>query len=92
VLRRAGIQRQFKRPLGWRSPKGVAWLQPEQAFAVFAAADDIDSEFGLFLRVLCYTGVSVGDGLSVTRSPRSTSPGSKFTCPRPRTPMRGACA
>jgi len=36
VLRRAGIQRQFKRPLGWRSPKGVAWLQPEQAFAVFA--------------------------------------------------------
>jgi integrase len=66
VLRRAGIQRQFKRPLGWRSPKGVAWLQPEQAFAVFAAAEAIEAEFGLFLRTLCYTGMRLGEATSVT--------------------------
>src|SRR5262249_38955307 len=30
VLRRAGTQKTFKRPLGSRSPKGVSWLQPEQ--------------------------------------------------------------
>ena len=71
VLRRAGIERRFKRPLGWKSPKGVSWLEPAQAFAVLAAADAIDAEFGLFLRLLCYTGMRLGEALSVG-SPRST--------------------
>jgi integrase len=66
VLRRAGIERRFKRPLGWKSPKGVSWLEPAQAFAVLAAADAIDAEFGLFLRLLCYTGMRLGEALSVT--------------------------
>jgi len=66
VLNRAGIERRIKRPLGWKSPKGVSWLQPAQAFAVFAAADAIDAEFGLFLRVLCYTGMRLSEALSVT--------------------------
>ncbi|MGB6967367.1 MAG: tyrosine-type recombinase/integrase, partial [Xanthobacteraceae bacterium] len=65
VLRRAGIERRFKRPLGWKSPKGVSWLEPAQAFAVLAAADAIDAEFGLFLRLLCYTGMRLGEALSV---------------------------
>ena len=64
VLRRAGIQRSFKRPLGWQSPKGVAWLRPEQAFAVFAAADALDAEFGLFLRLLCYTGMRRSEAIA----------------------------
>ena len=66
VLNRAGIERRIRRPLGWKSPKSVSWLQPAQAFAVFAAADAIDAEFGLFLRVLCYTGMRLSEALSVT--------------------------
>jgi integrase len=66
VLRRAGVQTRFKRPLKWESPKAVSWLEPAQAFAVFAAADVIDAEFGLFLRLLCYTGMRLGEALSVT--------------------------
>jgi integrase len=65
VLRRAGIEKSFKRPLGSRSPKGVSWLRPEQAFAVFAAADAIDAEFGLFLRLLCYTGMRLSEAVDV---------------------------
>ena len=65
VLRRAGIEKTFKRPLGWKSPKGVSWIRPEQAFAIFAAADAIDAEFGLFLRLLCYTGMRLGEASSV---------------------------
>lgn len=65
VLRRAGIEKSFKRPFGWQSPKGVAWLRPEQAFAVFAAADELDREFGLFLRLLCYTGMRLSEAITV---------------------------
>src|SRR5262249_51081008 len=65
VLRRAGIERQFKRPLGWKSPKGVSWLTPEHAFAVLKAADAIDTEFGLFLRLLLYTGMRLGEAISI---------------------------
>jgi integrase len=65
VLRRAGIERQIKRPLGWKSPKGVSWLEPQRAFAVLAAADAIDEEFGLFLRLLLYTGMRLGEAISI---------------------------
>ena len=65
VLNRAGIERRIKRPLGWKSPKSVSWLEPHQAFAVLAAADDIDTEFGLFLRVLLYTGMRLGEATSI---------------------------
>ncbi|MGB9389011.1 MAG: hypothetical protein WCB70_03305 [Xanthobacteraceae bacterium] len=34
-------------------------------FAVFAGADSIDPEFGLFLRVLCYTGMRLSEATSV---------------------------
>jgi integrase len=66
VLRRAGIEKRFKRPKGWQSPKSVSWLEPAQAFALFAAADAIDAEFGLFLRLLCYTGMRLGEAMSIT--------------------------
>jgi integrase len=68
VLRRAGIERRIKRPLGWKSPKSVSWLEPQQAFAVFAAADAIDAEFGLFLRLLCYTGMRLGEAIAIKRA------------------------
>jgi integrase len=66
VLRRAGVGTIFKRPKGWMSPKSVSWLEPEHAFALFAAADKTDAEFGLFLRRLCYTGMRRSEALSVT--------------------------
>ena len=64
MLKRASIERKVKRPKGWRSKKSVSWLQPEQAFALFAAAD-ARPEFGLFLRLLCYTGMRLSEALNV---------------------------
>ncbi len=65
VLRRAGSERRFQRPKGWQSPKTVSWLTPKQAFALFKAADKRSAELGLLLRLLCYTGMRLGEGLGV---------------------------
>lgn len=65
VLKRAGVERAIKRPKGWRGKKHTTWLEPPQAFALFAAADKLDAEFGLFLRYLTYTGMRLGEALSV---------------------------
>lgn len=45
--------------------EAAEWLWPEQAFALFKAADEIDKEFGLFLRVLCYTGMRLSEALNL---------------------------
>jgi integrase len=65
VLHRAGAQTRFRRPKGWRGNQGTSWLEPEQAFALFTAADAIDVEFGLFLRFLLYTGLRLSEALAV---------------------------
>lgn len=62
VLKRANVERKIKRPIGCK--KSVSWLEPEQAFALFAAADD-RPEFGLFLRLLCYTGMRLTEALRI---------------------------
>ncbi len=64
VLKRAGIHLPIKRPSGWRGKKSISWLEPEQAFALFQAAD-VNPEFGLFLRVLCYTGMRLSECLNI---------------------------
>jgi integrase len=66
VLKHVGIDKRFKRPRGWRGNKATSWLEPEQAFALFEAADAIDLEFGLLLRLLCYTGMRINECLAVT--------------------------
>lgn len=66
VLKHAGIEMQLRRPKGWRGSARVDWLQPEQAFRIFAAADRKDAEFGAFLRLLCYTGMRLGEALALT--------------------------
>jgi len=66
VLKRGGIERRFKRPKGWQGPKSVSWLRPEQAFALFTAADEVSAEFGLFCRLLCYTGMRMSEALRIT--------------------------
>lgn len=65
ILKRAGVEKRIKRPKGWRGKKSVSWLEPEQAFALFAAADQIEAEFGMFLRLLCYTGMRLGEALAI---------------------------
>jgi len=65
ILRRAGVERHIKRPKGWRGSKSVSWLEKEQAFALLAAADRIDHEFGMFCRLLCYTGMRLGEALAI---------------------------
>jgi integrase len=65
VLKRAGIDRKVKRPLGWRGRKATKWLEPTQAFAAFAVADELDAEFGLFLRTLCYTGMRLSECINI---------------------------
>src|SRR5882762_1206412 len=65
VLKHVGDERKIKRPKGWRGKRHTSWLEPDQAFALFAAADTLDAEFGLFLRYLCYTGMRLGEALKV---------------------------
>lgn len=65
VLHHAGSPLRIRRPKGWRGQRSTSWLEPEQAFAVFAAADAVDREFGLLLRVLVYTGMRIGEALGV---------------------------
>lgn len=68
ILKRAGIDKRILRPKGWRGRKSVSWLEPAQAFALFAAADERDREFGMFLRLLCYTGMRLGEALAIKLS------------------------
>lgn len=61
VLKRAGAERKIMRPKGWRGSRATSWLEPEQAFALVAAATKQDREFGLFCLTLLYTGMRLGD-------------------------------
>jgi integrase len=65
VLKHVGIDFKVNRPKGWRGAPRLNWLEPEQAFKVFEAGRAVDREFGLFLRVLCYTGLRLGEGLAL---------------------------
>jgi integrase len=61
VLKRAGIEREVKRPKGWRGSKATEWLEPEQAFPLIDAAYELEPEFGLFCLTLLYTGMRLSD-------------------------------
>lgn len=65
VLKHVGIEKKLRRPKGWKGKKGTSWLEPDQAFAIFAAADNVEPEFGLFCRFLCYTGMRLGEALRI---------------------------
>lgn len=66
VLKHVGHKLEIKRPKGWRGKRSTAWLEEDQAFALFKAADKIEAEFGLFLRTLCYTGMRLSECLNIT--------------------------
>lgn len=71
ILKRAGIESKIKRPIGWRGRRLTTWLTKEQAFAVFRATERIDApartraEFAVLLKLLCYTGMRLGDALEL---------------------------
>jgi len=64
VLRRAGIEKEIKRPKNWRGKRSISKLEPEQAFALMDAAYGLDSEFGLLCKTLLYTGMRIGEALA----------------------------
>jgi integrase len=64
VLKRAGIDKQIKRPVGWRGKKSKSSLEPEQAFALLASAAILDREFGLLCTTLLYTGMRISEALA----------------------------
>jgi integrase len=68
VLKHNGIEKKIRRPKGWRGKRSTSWLEPDQALRLFLAADNINPEFGLFLRVLCYTGMRLSEALGVRLS------------------------
>jgi integrase len=74
VLKRAGIERQIKRPKGWRGRKLTHWLAPEQALRVFEATARIDAPeetrltFRIYLRILCYTGMRMSEPLKLAKT------------------------
>lgn len=65
VLKRAGVERQVKRPKGHAGKARLNWLQPDEAEALLQAAGEIDTEFGVFLTVLLYTGLRFSEALGL---------------------------
>jgi integrase len=65
ALRHVGFSRLINRPEGAQGTAITAYLEPEQAFALFAAADSVDAEFGMLCRLLCYTGMRRSEALNI---------------------------
>jgi integrase len=65
ILKHAGCDFKVKRPKGSRGRVVTRWLWPEQAFRIFDAASQIDSEFSIFLQVLCYCGPRLSEALGI---------------------------
>lgn len=65
ILKHAGIDLQIRRPKGWRGEARTDWYTTENAFSLFKAADELDREFGIFLKFLCYTGLRLSEALTL---------------------------
>jgi integrase len=53
----------FRRPKGSKGRQKKDFMWPADAFAIISEADKIDPEFGLYLRLLLYTGIRKSEGL-----------------------------
>jgi integrase len=62
----------IRRPKGAKGRIVTDFMWPADAFAIIGAADEIDGEFGLYLRLLLYTGIRKSEGLSIL--PQDTQP------------------
>jgi integrase len=56
------------RPKGAKGREKKDFMWPNDAFAIIAEADRIDAEFGLYLRLLIYTGIRKAEGLGLLAS------------------------
>jgi integrase len=65
VLRHAGIKIGLNRPKGGRGVARTTWLQPEQAFALLAAAEALQPRFGALCTFLLYTGCRLSEALAL---------------------------
>jgi integrase len=61
ILKHAGVRFELRRPKGSAGQATLRWLWPEQAEALFEAADD--PEFRAFLITLCYTGLRLSEAI-----------------------------
>jgi integrase len=55
----------IRRPAGAKGKEKTDFMWPADAFAIIDHADQIDPEFGLYLRLLLYTGIRKSEGLAV---------------------------
>jgi integrase len=55
----------IRRPKGAKGRMKTDFMWPEDAFAIIREADKIDVEFGLYLRLLLYTGIRKSEGLNM---------------------------
>jgi integrase len=66
ILHMAGANPKVRRPKGAKGNVRTDYLNPTDAWAVIAAADTLDAEFGTLLRFLLYTGCRLGEALALT--------------------------
>jgi len=55
----------IRRPKGAKGHEKKDFMWPADAFAIIEEADKIDTEFGLYLRMLVYTGIRKSEGLNL---------------------------
>jgi integrase len=55
----------IKHTYGGKGQEKTDFMWPSDAFAIIAAADEIDPEFGLYLRLLLYTGIRKTEGRTI---------------------------
>lgn len=65
ILRHAGKGFDLRRPKGAQGRQLAGWLTKEQAFALLAAAIELNMEFGVLCTILLYTGCRLSEALKV---------------------------
>lgn len=66
VLKHAGIEKQIKRPKGWRGTRRLFWLRQDDLFAVLDAAEARNQRFAALLTFLAYCGPRLSEALRLT--------------------------
>lgn len=65
ILHHAGVDIKLRRPKGSKGRVVTDWLRHEDARGIIQVADDLETEFGLLLRFLLFTGLRLGEVLAL---------------------------
>lgn len=65
ILKHAKMSFPLKRPKGAQGTRKTEWMTPDQAERLLDAAERKDAEFRVFLALLCYTGLRLGEALNI---------------------------